>query len=104
MDRHADKVDGDAGKMISEEDKFKISDIKSFNISFWIITGSCVFTYMAIFPFLMVSTDIFEKKYGFSDIVAPNLTSIPAIISACSSPFLGLLIDKVGKRVHMGKN
>lgn len=52
LDKYADKVDGAAGKMIAEEDKFKWSDLKTFNASFWIISGSCVFTYMAIFPFL----------------------------------------------------
>jgi hypothetical protein len=59
MDRYADKVDGEGGKMITEEDKFKFSDLKTFNASFWIICASCVFTYMAVFPFLMVSTDLF---------------------------------------------
>jgi MFS family permease len=103
MDKYADKVDGETSKMISEEDKFKISDIKTFSLSFWIICGSCVFTYMCIFPFLMVSTSLFELKFHFSDITAPNLTSIPYLISACTSPFLGLLIDKIGKRVHLGK-
>ena len=56
MDKIADKKDGDSGKMISEEDKFKFSDIKSFKLSFWIISGSCVITYMGIFPFLQVVT------------------------------------------------
>jgi len=29
------------------------------------------------------------------------LTSIPYLMSAFASPFLGLFIDKVGKRVHL---
>ena len=53
LDKKADKVDKvDASKVVSEEDKFRWSDIKTFNLSFWIICVSCVLVYMAIFPFI----------------------------------------------------
>lgn len=42
-----------------------------------------------------------QTKYGLSEKVATKVFGIPYIISACTSPFLGLLIDKVGKRVHL---
>lgn len=103
MDKKADMVDGDAGKLISDEEKFRFKDILSFKLSFWIICGSCVITYMAIFPFLMVVTKMLQVKYGVPQSQASLLFGIPYIISACSSPFLGLLIDKIGKRVHLGE-
>lgn len=57
MDKKADTIDGEnGGKVVSEDEKFKFKDIKSFNLAFWIICGSCVIIYMAIFPFLMVVT------------------------------------------------
>jgi hypothetical protein len=102
MDKKADQIDGDSGQAITEEEKFKFKDIKSFKLSFWIICGSCVITYMAIFPFLMVVTKMLEIKYGIEN-NASVIFGIPYIISACTSPFLGLLIDKIGKRVHLGK-
>ena len=40
-----------------------------------------------------------EEKYCISTELAPKLYGIPYIISACTSPFLGLLVDKIGKRV-----
>jgi Na+/melibiose symporter-like transporter len=42
------------------------------------------------------------KKYGIPKETAPILFGLPYIISACSSPFLGFMIDRVGKRVHIG--
>jgi len=44
--------------VISEEEKFKWSDLYSFNISFWLLTASCVITYMSIFPFIQVASDL----------------------------------------------
>lgn len=38
-------------------------------------------------------------KYCVSKEMAPKIYGIPYIISACTSPFLGILIDKIGKRV-----
>jgi hypothetical protein len=53
MDRYAEKVDGTTfGKVVSEDEKFRFSDIKTFNRSFWIICVSCVIIYCGIFPFL----------------------------------------------------
>lgn len=50
MDKHADKVDGTSGTLITEEDKFKYSDLKKFTKEFWLVAGSCVLTYVAILP------------------------------------------------------
>lgn len=41
------------------------------------------------------------KKYGIPKETAPILFGLPYIISACTSPFLGFMIDRVGKRVHI---
>lgn len=38
--------------VVAEDEKFKWSDIWSFGTSFWLLTGSCVITYMTIFPYL----------------------------------------------------
>jgi uncharacterized membrane protein len=66
LDKKADTVDaknmGKDGpsfstqKVQSEEDKFRWSDIKTFNSSFWVICVSCVLVYMAIFPFIQVAS------------------------------------------------
>lgn len=43
-----------------------------------------------------------QDRFGFSEQAAGSLFGIPYTISACTSPFLGFFIDKVGKRVILG--
>jgi nitrate/nitrite transporter NarK len=83
---------------VSEDDKFNWSDLYSFDLSFWILTGSCVLTYMSIFPFIQVASDLLQTKYHFDKITAGYMFGIPYIISAILSPLLGYGIDRVGKR------
>lgn len=53
---------------------------------------------MTIFPYLQIASDLLQVKYHFSKVTAGYLFGIPYIIAACLSPFLGFLIDKIGKR------
>lgn len=44
---------------ISEDEKFKFSDLKQFNgLPFWLVTMSCVIIYMVIFPYVQFSSDM----------------------------------------------
>jgi hypothetical protein len=53
LDRKADKVDKMANtSVITDEEKFRWSDIKTFNRSFWILCLSCVLLSIAIFPYI----------------------------------------------------
>lgn len=103
MDRHADKVDGDAGKMISDEDKFRPSDLKTFKLEFWLVVLNCVLTYSAIFPPMQVMSQMLEEKYRIPHDIAPKIFGIPYFIAAGLSPILGYVIDRVGLRVHLSK-
>lgn len=99
LDKWAEKKNPNAEKAaLTDEDKFKFSDLKKFRLAFWLLTGSCVVTYMSVFPYLQIVSDVLKTKYNFDGIEAGRLFGIPYIISASTSPFLGLLIDKVGKR------
>lgn len=51
LDKKAEK-NSEKKIIIRDDEKFKFSDLYSFNISFWILTGSCVLTYMSIFPYI----------------------------------------------------
>ena len=51
IDKYADKIDGDVGKMISEEDKFKFKDVLKMSGKFWLVCANCVLIYSAVFPF-----------------------------------------------------
>lgn len=81
-----------------EEESFKLSDLKSFRLPFWLLTISCVCTYMSIFPYIQISSDLMQKKYKLSSEEAGTLFSVPYLISAVASPILGFGIDKVGRR------
>jgi MFS family permease len=89
--------------IISDEEKFKLSDLKTFNREFWIISVSCAITYMAIFPPMQILTNLLSTKYAIPAASAPVLFGLPYIISASTSPFLGFLIDKIGYRPHLSK-
>lgn len=53
---------------------------------------------MSIATYLQNSSDLLQQKYHFSETTAGYYFGIPYIISAISSPILGILIDKIGKR------
>lgn len=103
LDRYADKVDGDAGKMIADEDKFRPRDLKTFKLEYWIVVLNCVLTYSAIFPPMQVMTQMLEEKYKVPHNIAPKIYGIPYFIAAGLSPVLGYIIDKIGLRVHFSK-
>jgi MFS family permease len=96
----ADKNSGNAARL-GDDEKFKWSDLLEFGTSFWLLSGSCVLTYMSIFPYIQICSDMLQVKYGFDSKTAGFLFGIPYIISAIMSPLLGLFIDKVGKRAFM---
>jgi len=53
LDKKADIEDGkDINKEVTEEEKFRLSDIKDFKLVYWIITINCVMMYGGIFPFI----------------------------------------------------
>ena len=99
LDKKAERANPQAERAgLSSEDKFKWSDLYKFNSSYWLLTVSCVATYMSVFPFIQNASDMLQTKYHFDKITAGYLFGVPYIISATASPFLGMLIDKVGKR------
>lgn len=102
IDKYADKVDGKSGSDLCEEDKFKWRDLLKFGAKFWLIAVSCILIYAAVFPYMQFVTKMLQTKYCIpdnKDNEAGKLFGIPYIISGISSPFLGFLIDKVGRRV-----
>ena len=59
IDRKADKTKEPAEEEEKkEESQFKFSDLYSFPLSYWLLTLSCMLTYMSIFPFIQISSDL----------------------------------------------
>ena len=102
IDAWAAKKDGVDIK-ISEDEKFKFSDLKEFNkLPFWLVTASCVIIYMVIFPYVQYSADMLETRFGYGK-SAGTWYALPYIISGVCSPILGITIDYVGKRALFSK-
>lgn len=99
LDIYADKKNKNGEKAkLADDEKFQFSDIKNFKLPFWLLCLSCMVTYMSVFPYIQYASDVLQKKYNFSPEEAGSMSGYPYIISACSSPFLGFMIDKIGKR------
>lgn len=103
IDAYAAKKDG-VTVALSEEDKFKCSDLKHFNSApFWLVCASCIIIYMVIFPYIGNSDEMLVKRFGFPKKQADAFYATPYYISAVASPILGIIIDKVGRRTLFSK-
>ncbi len=108
-------------KTETADEGFSFGHIMELKSSFWYVSLLCVTFYSAIFPFTALSTDFFVDKWGivrtveasggflsqvFNNFLHPfntagGITSIPIITSMLISPFIGFLVDKVGKRATL---
>jgi MFS family permease len=119
MDKRAERIlqlqDEEAG------DKIVLTDIVKLPKAFWAVSFLCVTFYSAIFPFTAHSTTMFHEKWllpleagGTTGIIASvvnqfahifdtagGLTSIPIFASMMLAPWLGKLVDKIGRRGTM---
>uniref|UniRef100_A0A670I289 Lysosomal dipeptide transporter MFSD1 n=1 Tax=Podarcis muralis TaxID=64176 RepID=A0A670I289_PODMU len=77
----------------------KLTDVKDFSLSLWLIFIICVCYYVAVFPFIGLGKVFFIEKFKFSPQEASAINSIVYIISAPMSPVFGFLVDKVGRNV-----
>ena len=102
VDWYADKVDGVAAKL-TDDDKFKCSDLKSFSLPYWLITFSCVVIYCCIFPYTWNTATMLNDEFSIPVNTASTLYSLPFFISAGLAPPLGYFIDKIGHRALFSK-
>ncbi|XP_065079070.1 major facilitator superfamily domain-containing protein 1-like isoform X2 [Ochlerotatus camptorhynchus] len=77
----------------------KLSDIRTFKTSFWMVTVICVAYYVAIFPFIALGKVFFMRKFDFTPEDANTVNSIVYIVAGVASPIFGLLVDRTGRNV-----
>jgi len=101
MDTNYDKQTEEDGLtiVISDEDKFKISDIGKIlsNKGFWMIALLCVLFYSAVFPFLAYAVDLVVNKFGMDPKIAGWIPSILPMGTLVFTPIFGAIYDKKGK-------
>uniref|UniRef100_A0A674I964 Lysosomal dipeptide transporter MFSD1 n=1 Tax=Terrapene triunguis TaxID=2587831 RepID=A0A674I964_9SAUR len=97
LDKRAEKIlckeQGKTGEVI------KLTDVKDFSLSLWLIFIICVCYYAAVFPFIGLGKVFFIEKFKFSSQEASAINSIVYIISAPMSPVFGFLVDKLGRNI-----
>uniref|UniRef100_A0A8C5PM57 Lysosomal dipeptide transporter MFSD1 n=1 Tax=Leptobrachium leishanense TaxID=445787 RepID=A0A8C5PM57_9ANUR len=97
LDRRAEKIlnkeQGKTGEVI------KLTDVKDFSLSLWLIFLVCVCYYVAVFPFIGLGKVFFIEKFNFSPVQAGAINSVVYIISAPLSPVFGFMVDRIGKNI-----
>jgi MFS family permease len=84
-----------------ETDKLEMKNLFNFSTSFWYVVILCVAFYSAVFPFRGFAPTFFVEAHGVSEQTAGQLNSMVIVASMFATPFIGLLIDKIGRRALM---
>jgi len=78
--------------------KISLSDFKEFGLRFWLISFSCMFTYVPSFSWNSFAEAFFSARFSFTSDQIGSLLSIPFFVAAGLCPFFGITIDKIGCR------
>jgi MFS family permease len=99
IDKKLDKQIGEEETEASEEESFKLSDLRELitNPGFITIVLLCVLFYSAIFPFQKFATDMLASKLDIETAKAAGFVSYFPIGAMILSPFIGLFLDLKGK-------
>ena len=104
IDAYADRVENKKAIALTEEEKFKLADLKKFERPYWLLSASCVLCYCVIFPYISnLSNMMLQDKYAFSNTEAGFYYTLPYNISLFACIPMGLLIDLVGRKVLFSK-
>lgn len=80
-----------------EDEEPKCSDVgKVLRLRETLMYFICLSFYVAVFVFITIASQFFQRKFDLKPSVANSYVAIPYTVSACISPFLGFLIDWMG--------
>lgn len=74
--------------------------LKEFGLFFWLMVLNIMFIYACYFGFVNNSNDILCSMYGYTPQYSGELATI-MYFSASLTPIFGMIIDKIGRRVHL---
>ena len=77
---------------------FKCSDMKKLKLLFWLLVGNIIFVDCSIFSFDYISSKYYQERFGYSSSEAGSIISLPYVVVTLFTPFIGILVDKYGKR------
>ena len=81
--------------------QFKWSDIKQFDVVYWLLLVNCGLIYGCITPWMNVGADFLQKTFGYGHSRSNQLLMVPYICGGIFTPTLGYISDKIGKRTQL---
>ena len=99
LDKKRDRLLGvDTSTEIAEEKRIKCSDFRKFTLIFWLILINSVIVYCSVYSFMYIASEYYQDRFGYDATEGGNIISIPFTMCLFTIPFIGITIDKVGKR------
>jgi hypothetical protein len=71
---------------VAANKKFRFSDLKNFELSFWLVCLNMMFTFVDILCFLNIASDYYQKSFNYESIEVENILVV------------GALSDEIGRR------
>ncbi|KAL5021083.1 hypothetical protein ScPMuIL_000238 [Solemya velum] len=98
LDAEGVKQLGDTESRRVQSKKMRIVDIKHFSLQFWLLALAIMFFYNGVFPFVADASQFIQTKYKMDSTTSSYIAGAVYDVSMVISPFLGRIIDKIGKR------
>lgn len=68
-------------KELKKSSNVKLSSITEFKLSYWLLTGSCIFFYMGYYPFMNIVSEMLQKRFAISSLNAGFLMVLISYIN-----------------------
>eukprot|EP00826_Nyctotherus_ovalis_P010766 TRINITY_DN12820_c0_g3_i1.p1 TRINITY_DN12820_c0_g3~~TRINITY_DN12820_c0_g3_i1.p1 ORF type:complete len:405 (+),score=80.10 TRINITY_DN12820_c0_g3_i1:92-1306(+) len=78
------------------EDQLSFADLKLLGRIYWMLAASCVMVYMSFMSFMNVASDLLQTRFSLGSEAAGLVMSLPYLIAAIITPFVGYAIDLFG--------
>ena len=85
----------------AEDDKFRLSDIKKFDLRFWLLVVNCCLIYGCVELWMKIGGSFMQSVFNFDHEKANYFLTIPYLTSAVLTPFVGYAVDRLGYRCHL---
>ncbi len=86
---------------VGTTDKLSLSEIRSFDLRYWLLIGVCVAYYAMVFPFQSFATKLLIEGRGVGREQAGALLSYLPASAMVAAPLFGALVDRVGRRAQL---
>jgi MFS family permease len=86
-------------RKLPDTEKIKLSDLKTFGFSLWMIFINCFVVYICVSCFNNIASNFFQVRFKYSTTESGMIISITYAVAAILCPIFGKIVDKVGRRV-----